>query len=549
MITRSTATLFLFGLLLVVTRPVFAQPGFAVVDLSQQLADDGLVITYKFNKPVASLTQSQLFFRKITPTGSTEGQVPFITPAPNNMTFSFKVPKSAFDGSDRLEFQAKLINGAGATVFTSQQSGFDLGFFKDFTAQVKKANDNATTLNTKVTDLTSQLSAANSKLEAAQKSLNAITKGLEPERVNFVEQKLVTDRRIVLTFNTGIVPGRIKATIEGPDNFSKPVISDNISTQHVIVFDTGITPSTPYRVKAVALKLEDKSEITATAIDATSEPGLRITTKPEIAPPVASITVTPSNDRLKVSVTSDQDVFAEITYVPLDANTAPIESERIQIGSIRQDEFGSFTGDKRVAGGIKATDFTLPDLKENTQYKVIVRLVNQIGKTPSQVLERSPRTSVKPTPFDFTKATNVEMSPTGVKVVWRSTTNATSARLQVVYEGDANVTIDKAAAISGNEITGNIEVAEVVTMIAKNKVPILRLLMSDGNTPQLQRDLQVSFVMPKNAEVKANTTLAEPVKSALLDVTSNIEKGKGIDWKKLLGSGLSMVVKAFLPIP
>jgi hypothetical protein len=35
----------------------------------------------------------------------------------------------------------------------------------------------------------------------------------------------------------------------------------------------------------------------------------------------------------------------------------------------------------------------------------------------------------------------------------------------------------------------------------------------------------------------------------LLDVTEKIEKGKGIDWKKLLGSGLSMVVKAFLPIP
>jgi hypothetical protein len=127
--------------------------------------------------------------------------------------------------------------------------------------------------------------------------------------------------------------------------------------------------------------------------------------------------------------------------------------------------------------------------------------------------------------------------------------HATSARLQVVYEGDANVTIDKAATVSGNDITGNIEVAEVVQMIGKSKVPILRLIMTDGNGPALQRDLQVSFVMPKNADVKANTTLAEPVKSALLDVTSNIEKGKGIDWKKLLGSGLSMVVKAFLPIP
>lgn len=548
MITRSTIALSLFALLLVLTTPVIAQTGFAVVDLSQQLADDGLVITYKFNKPVASLVQSQLSYRKVTPTGSTEGQVPFVTPAPNNMTFSFKVPKTEFGGSDRIEFQAKLINVAGVTVFTTQQSSFDLGFFKSLAEQIKKANEKATALDTEVTGLKSQLSTANNKLEATQKSLNAVTKGFEPERVNFVESKLITDRRVVLRFNTGGIPGRIKATIDGPSSFTKSVSTDNISTEHVIAFD-GLTPSTQYQVKAVALKLEDKSEITATMISANSVPGLAVTTKPEIAPPVASITVSPLFDRLKVSVTSDQDVFAEITYVPLDANAAPIVAERNQIGSIRQDEFGSFTGDKRVAGGNKTTDFTLSDLKENTQYNLSVRLVNQIGKTPSQVLDRSPRTSVKPTPFDFTKATNVEMSPTGVKVVWRSTTNATSARLQVVYEGDASVTIDKAAAINGNEITGKIEVAEVVQMIAKNKVPILRLIMMDGNTPTIQRDLQVSFVMPTNSQVKNNTALTEPVKSTLLDVTSKIEGGSKIDWKKILGSGLSMVVRTFLPIP
>jgi hypothetical protein len=464
------------------------------------------------------------------------------------MTYSFKIPKSEFDGTDRLEFQVNLVNGAGMTVFTSQQSSFDLSFYKSFTEQVKKANDKTSDLNNQVTDLTSKLTTATSKLDAAQKSLNAISKGLEPQRVNFVQANLVTDGRIVLTFNTGEVPGRIRATIDGPNSFHQTKDSDNISTQHVISFD-GLHHSTDYQIKAVALKLEDKTEISSSAVDTTSDSRLKIKTKPEITPPVASFTVTPSFDRLKVSVTSDQDVFAEVTYMPLDANGAPITSERIPIGTIRQDEFGSYTGDKRVAAGPKATDFTLPDLKENTQYKVTVRLVNQIGKTPSQVLEQNPRTIVKPTPFDFTKATNVEMSPTGVKVVWRSTTNAKEARLQVVYDGDATVTIDKPATISGNEITGKIEVAEVVQMIAKNKVPILRLIMTDGNIAPLQRDLQVSFVMPKNAEVKANTALAEPVKSALLDVTGNIEKGKGIDWKKLLGSGLSMVVKAFLPVP
>jgi hypothetical protein len=546
--SRSAIPLSVLALFLFFTSSLVAQSGFAVIDVSQQFTDDGLVITYKFNKSVASLAQSQLSYRKVTSTGSTERQIPFVTPAPNNMTFSFKVPQSEFDGSDRIEFQAKLINGAGATVFTSQQSSFDLGFYKNSADQIRKANDKAATLDTQVTDLKSQLASSNSKLDAAQKSLNTVTKGFEPERVNYVRD-FPTDRRIVVVFNTGGIPGRIKATIEGPNGFNKPVPSENISTDHVIVFD-GLTPSTSYQIKAVALKLEDKSEITPSAINAISEPRLKITTKPDIAPPVASFTVSPSFDRLKVSVTSDQDAFAEISYVPLDANSAPIMSERNQVGSIRQDEFFSYTGDKRVAGGIKATDFTLADLKENTQYTVTVRLVNQIGKTPSQALVANPRTSVKPTPFEFAKAVNVELSPLGVKVVWRSTTNAKEAKLQVVYEGDATVTIDKPATISGNEITGNIDVASVVQMIKKDKVPILRLIMSDGSGPMLQRDLQVSFVMPKNAEIKANTALTDPaVKNTLLDVTNKIESGKGVDWKKLLGSGLSMVVKAFLPIP
>jgi hypothetical protein len=244
--SRFANALFVISLFLFVTSPVVAQSGFAVIDVSQQLTDDGLVITYKFNKSVASLAQSQLSYRKVTSNGSTERQVPFVTPTPNNMTFSFKIPESEFDGANRLEFQAKLVNGAGTTVFTSQQSTFDLGFFNDFREQVKTATDKATALDTQATDLKIQLTSSNDKLEAAQKSLNAITVGLEPQRVNFVQTNLVTDGRIVLTFNTGDVPGRIRATIDGPNGFNKPKDSDNISTQHVISFD-GLLASTDCR--------------------------------------------------------------------------------------------------------------------------------------------------------------------------------------------------------------------------------------------------------------------------------------------------------------
>src|SRR6185369_11729625 len=185
----------------------------------------------------------------------------------------------------------------------------------------------------------------------------------------------------------------------------------------------------------------------------------------------------------------------------------------------------------------------------------------------SNLLEKISRTAVKPTPFDFTKVVNVQMSPVGVKVTWYSTTKALNARLQVFYEGDnsgpqsnpvtqsntasQSLTVDNKAEVKdNNQIIGVIDTSQVAEMISKSKVPIIRLIMTDGTGQPLQRDLQVTFVLPKNSDVKSLNTLAEPVKSTLLEITKKVEgDGKGIDWKKLISTGFSMFVKTVVPLP
>ena len=545
--------------------------GFSVIDLSQQVSNDGLIVTYKFNRSVATLTRSRLFYNKVSTLGGSSGTSERES-ASGAATLVFKIPQSAFEVADRIDFQVNLINAVGTTIYTSATSSFDSSFYKSFKNEVRQLNEKASALRNTVTgleaknnDLVKERDAANTKYEDAQRSLNVVTRGLEPTRVNLVQVNLVSDDRIVVTFTTEAgVPGRILATIEGPENFKRNVPSDNLSTQHVISFE-GLKDATQYRIKAVALKL-DKAEIPSSLVDSNGDERLKVRTKERLIPPVSSFALTPSYDRIKVTVNTDQKVFAEVSYQPLDSTGSPIKSELKQIGSIRQDEFGRYSGE-RVVNANTAEDISLVDLKENTQYKVVVRLVNEFGKTPSNLLEKISRTAVKPTPFDFTKVVNVQMSPVGVKVTWYSTTKALNARLQVFYEGDnsgpqsnpvtqsntasQSLTVDNKAEVKdNNQIIGVIDTSQVAEMISKSKVPIIRLIMTDGTGQPLQRDLQVTFVLPKNSDVKSLNTLAEPVKSTLLEITKKVEgDGKGIDWKKLISTGFSMFVKTVVPLP
>ena len=262
---------------------------------------------------------------------------------------------------------------------------------------------------------------------------------------------------------------------------------------------------------------------------------------------MVSAKVTPASDRISVSVTSDQEVFVEVEYRELLDPSAGKFGPTQRVGLIKADDFGTFTGDSLVAAQTSKA-FVLTDVKESSRYEVIVKAVNRVGKSPSRLIETTidnPRTPIK---FEFGKTLNVQMSPLGVKVDWNATASIKDAFLEVVYDGDTTFVGSKKAKVVGSSATAVLEVGDVSKMAAKLSPPVIRLRMNDDTTT-VERELQVSFIVPDKKTVEANAQLPTQMKNELLSLVGNIEKQKGINWKSLLSSGLSILVRTFAPIP
>ena len=505
-----------------------------LTSLGTAFAAGNLEIVFTFNNDISAFDKSSLTYTLIAETGAVFPAAPGQLAVADKSNLVFHIPISKLAQAPKLIAAANLADGrTEATALPKVE--VDLRHFNE----LSKTAEQLDRLTKDKTDLAS-------KLKQAQADLDVILEGHQPHTVNYEKTNLVTDEKIVISFNTAGIPGRIRATITGPDGFKREQESPSISTLHTIAFD-GLKDSKPYEIKAEALGLRDKQPIPGVSIDASREARLKVSTTKQVNPPVVSAKVTPASDRISVSVTSDQEVFVEVEYRELLDPSAGKFGPTQRVGLIKADDFGTFTGDSLVAAQTSKA-FVLTDVKESSRYEVIVKAVNRVGKSPSRLIETTIDTLRTPIKFEFGKTLNVQMSPLGVKVDWNATANIKDAFLEVVYDGDTTFVGSKKAKVVGSSATAVLEVGDVSKMAAKLSPPIIRLRMNDDTTT-VERELQVSFIVPDKKTVEANAQLPTQMKNDLLSLVGNIEKQKGINWKSLLSSGLSILVRTFAPIP
>lgn len=512
-------------------------------------SDNSLEIQYLFDQVVTPYSESTLKYKLIKNDGSSfPWESLEFTDSSTNRTFIFVVPSDQIGSNDvtKVEFQLALKRRNNRRITNTHKTFVDLTQYKTKETEINSLNSSNTDLEAEKNNLEENLTTVKTQNGILQQSLNKILKGNQPEFIEFEQLEFVTDDKIAVSFRTD-KPGRIKATLTGGGLQPKIRTPNDVSELHTVIFES-LNDQTEYRIKAEALSLEEREPIKGVSISADQTPSLKITTKDNIDPPNASAEVKTSHNEFEVTINSNKKVFAEVSYTPIAENDSPQSGKTKKEGVINKNKIGKFSGDQVVESNTP-TKITLNGLEPNTQYVISVRLVTEEGKTPSSTIQRVKRTDPIPKEFNFDKAINVQMSPIGIKVSWNSTLKPDTANLDVIYEASSGsptkLTLsDTKTTITDKKISGNIGIPDVMTMIQRKAVPIIRVIMTKDKKT-IQRDFQVSFYVPTQNEIANNTQLTGDIKTAVEKVSRKMSNGNNrIKWKNVLKSGLSLFLKA-----
>lgn len=509
-------------------------PAPVLISTSNGYNAGNLQITYDFSGDISKYNTSKLTYQKLTGGGAAfpETSVPFVTPLETTNRLTFNIPASSLsDGAKLIAWVT--VTDAATSVYASPKSQIDLRYYNELIQ--------TSTTNQKLLADNQNLQG---QLTKAQGDLNTILEGNQPQHVFFNQRHLVADEKIVVSFTTDR-PGRIRATINGPSGWTTTKDSENVSTQHVIIFD-GLRHDTDYEIKAEALALKDKQPIPGVSLLPANEGRLKIRTTAQGTPPTVTPAYKAYPDHISVSLSPDQKIFYEIQYREVLDSSSGKYGKAQRVGLIQAGDFGTYTGESVDAGSTQT--FNLPDVKESSLYEIIVRAVNANGKTPPTVLSSVLPTPKKAADFNFAHAVNVVMTPLNAQVKWDATTAIKEAFLEIVYDGDVTYVGTKKASVTGNTVTATLETGDIAKILGKDKSPTFRLRMSDG-TNTIERDFQFMYIMPTKAAIDANKSLDATTRKALLDVAGKIENKDGINWRTLLTTGLGAVIRTFLPIP
>lgn len=523
-------------LLLVLGRTTLAQtaptaqavPQVKLVSISA-LSAESPQVAFTFDSDVHSYIESTYKVLTITRGVPNPPSTNLVTFSPSSPTkVSVPLDFTALANADSVQISVTLSDSSHPSFYTSPFYSLDLSFLKAVQGYQKQILS--------LMDTNEGLLAAKLSCDATRNSLAA---KLEPKQFDYLGTALVGPTTVILRFHTDPY-----ATIQVTETNTGTVLTD-FGVDHQVKFDH-LAPGVKHSFKAVALNASGQpvNAFTKTMDVMTKDPvsfSPRVTALPS-GPTTIMVTVDfnpsgalPANFKGYITLHYRQqlDQSAGFYSQPLDVGDGALDAIGIPKGTPYTENAHTFP--ITVAPGkTYVIAYTAYD-----EYGDVVNFPS--GGNPGILVT----TPAAPPALAFDKPIAVTLnSDTGLTVSWSANRAVQKAEMSVKFPDGTVVIPPITKSTSSTDVSVSTDLSGLATLLDKatkaKDSPIITISMSDGtNSPSglATVSMSVTFVVASN---KSGT---QPTQKAATNVAAAVQKGKGVDWKTVLATGLGILVK------
>ncbi len=500
--------------------------------------DKGLVISFTFNQDTSKNSNSRLLYISTLE----DGRKDFQTEVPPNSslsgkTLTFTIPFDKLVNTNSLEYRVNVKDESNKLLFESPATSFNIGYLN--VAEKRRL---------KIEEIQKQLDDEKEVSENSKDLANSLRSKLQATQLNFQGEKFITNNTIVLEYNSGSIPGIVRATITNPDIVARTVESD-YGKNPVIEF-TGLPENKTYQIKAELLEIS------------TNKPTTKIHThNTRTKVNINDLSLTPpqkviDGETVKLVFDANQDGFIQIRYAQRVGDF--IKGSEKSIGVLDNNDYGAPLGEKVKAG---RNEFILDSVVPGKTYSIEIKGANIYGRImPNPVTGNIDVPQINKLAFDESQPLTADVNPLGITLTWKANFKPSKAVFVVLF--DSNSLFEQAIQPDKIGSDGTISILVPVDKISsilnatnkpenKNKPkPILRAQMTDDNTKiTVKQDVRFSYSLPTQPQLdqaRRDNLIDEPTKRNLEEVINNAVEGKKVDWRKIFNTGLSIFFKFLL---
>ncbi len=500
------------------------------------VSGDSPKLVFTFDKDVTAFTDST--YRTVTTAHGVQNPpqaspVVFDQGAPARVSVPFDFV--AWADVDSVQISVTLSNIAHPSYLTTPLYTLDLSFLR----AIKGYKDQINQLSTKSDNLSSAV-------KACQTDRSNLINKQSPTHIDNVGKDMVGPTTVVLFLRTDVY-GTIQVT-ETATNTTK----QDTGLEHHVKF-TNLAPGTAHTFSAVALSISGQ-------VIPNTRTNFSVST-PSFAPFDPKITVSASSPTVMKATIN----FNSSGKLPDDVKSYVVLHYQQQLPdntfAAAVDQGDAALDSNGVPKGTpykETQEFTISAVPGKT-YLVTFTAYDDYGdvfdfRAPG-VLVAVPDVPKPPEQLRFTDSIAVSLSSSGMAIKWGANRKVQDASLTAKFSDGTSVNPPITKDANGTSMTVTLDVNGIASVLAgsqtinkktnkPNGPPDLTLTMNDGTgTPAGSASISfsVAFVVPTTKDTAPTGDAA--AEKAAVNVASAIQKGKPVDWKALLASGLGAVVK------